>query len=94
MKVTRHRTGFATRFELSNTNPGLSANRELSRNASAKRASRKSAGLVLRSLSAVSEAPPSEELGVETPCRGRFRYSNLKEAAPWDYGICIWMSRC
>ncbi len=24
---------------------------------------------------------------------GRFRYSDLKEAAPGDYGICIWMSR-
>ena len=46
-----------------------------------------------RSLSAVSEAPTSEELGVETLCRGRFRYSDLKEAAPRDYGICIWMSR-
>ena len=23
---------------------------------------------------------------------GRFRYSDLKEAAPRDYGICIWMS--
>jgi hypothetical protein len=46
-----------------------------------------------RSLSAVSEVPTSEELGVERLCRGRFRYSDLKEAAPWDYGICIWMSR-
>jgi hypothetical protein len=26
-------------------------------------------------------------------CVGRFRYSDLKEAAPGDYGICIWMSR-
>jgi integrase len=40
-----------------------------------------------RSLSVVSEAPTSEELGVERLCRGRFRYSSLKEAAPWDYGI-------
>jgi hypothetical protein len=24
---------------------------------------------------------------------GRFRYSDLKEAAPRDYGICIWMRR-
>jgi hypothetical protein len=47
----------------------------------------------MRSLSAVSEAPTSEELGVETLWRGRFRYSDLKEAAPGDYGICIWMSR-
>jgi hypothetical protein len=31
----------------------------------------------------------SEELGVETLCRGRFRYSDLKEAAPRDYGIRI-----
>jgi hypothetical protein len=30
-----------------------------------------------RSLSAVSEAPPSEERGVETLSRGRFRYSDL-----------------
>jgi len=35
----------------------------------------------------------SEELGVETLYRGRFRYSDLKEAAPEDYGICIGMSR-
>jgi len=48
--------------------------------------------LVLISLSAVSEAPTSEELGVETQCRGRFRYSDLKEAALGDYGICIWRS--
>ena len=48
---------------------------------------------VMISLSAVSEAPPSEELGVETLCRGRLRYSDLKEAAPGDYGICIPMSR-
>ena len=45
------------------------------------------------SLSAVSEAPMSEELGVEALCRRRFRYSDLKEAASGDYGICIWMSR-
>jgi hypothetical protein len=42
------------------------------------------------SLSAVTEAHTSEELGVETLCRGRLRYSALKEAAPGDYGICIW----
>jgi hypothetical protein len=35
-----------------------------------KRASRKLAGLVTTSLSAVSEAPTSEELGVETLCGG------------------------
>jgi hypothetical protein len=35
----------------------------------------------------------SEELEVETLYRGRFRYSDLKEAAPEDYGICIGMSR-
>jgi hypothetical protein len=44
-------------------------------------------------LSAVSEAPPSEELGVETLWEGRFRYSGLKEAAPGDYGICFSMRR-
>ena len=33
------------------------------------------------SLNAVSEAPTSEELGVGTLCGGRFRYSDLKEAA-------------
>ena len=49
--------------------------------------------LQAKSLSAVSEAPPSEERGVETLSRGRFRYSDLKEAAPRDYGICIWMGR-
>ena len=26
-------------------------------------------------------------------CEGRFRYSDLKEGAPGDYGICMWMSR-
>ena len=45
-----------------------------------------------RSLSDVSEAPTSEELGVGTRVQGRFGYSDLKEAAPRDYGICIWMS--
>jgi hypothetical protein len=45
------------------------------------------------SLSAVSEAPTSEEWGVETSVEGRFGYSDLKEAAPRDYGICIWMGR-
>jgi hypothetical protein len=24
---------------------------------------------------------------------GRFRYSDLKEAAPGNYGVCMWMSR-
>jgi hypothetical protein len=48
---------------------------------------------IATSLSAVSEAPMSEELGVEALCRRRFRYSDLKEAASGDYGICIWMSR-
>ena len=41
----------------------------------------------------MSEAPTSEGLGVETLCRGRFRYSDLKEAAPGDYGIFIRISR-
>jgi len=50
-------------------------------------------GSLPTSLRAVSEAPASEELGVETMCWGRFRYSDLKEAAPGDYGICIGMSR-
>jgi Phage integrase family len=31
--------------------------------------------------------PRAKSLGVERLCRGRFRYSDLKEAAPWDYGI-------
>jgi hypothetical protein len=45
------------------------------------------------SLSAVSEAPMSRELGLRR-LWGHFRYSDLKEAAPeGDYGICIWMSR-
>jgi hypothetical protein len=35
----------------------------------------------------------SEELGVETLCRGRFRYSDLKEAALKDYGIRMRMCR-
>jgi hypothetical protein len=30
---------------------------------------------------------------VRCAVQGRFRYSDLKEAAPGDYGICIWMSR-
>jgi hypothetical protein len=37
--------------------------------------------------------PPAKSWRVETLCRGRFRYSDLKEAIPGDYGICIWMSR-
>ena len=36
--------------------------------------------------------PPGKSWRVETLCRGRFRYSDLKEAVPGDYGICIWMS--
>ena len=42
--------------------------------------------LVLRSLSAVSEAPTSEDLSFRCAVKGRFRYSDLKEAAPGDYG--------
>src|SRR5579864_9851733 len=34
------------------------------------------------SLSAVSEAPPSEDLSFRWAVKGRFRYSDLKEAAP------------
>jgi hypothetical protein len=45
------------------------------------------------SLSAVSEAPTSEYLSFRCALKGRFRYSDLKEAAPEDYGVCIWMSR-
>src|SRR5882762_1522730 len=41
-----------------------------------------------RSPRAVSEAPPSEELGFETLCRG----ASDTATAPGDYGICIWMS--
>ena len=37
---------------------------------------------VLISLSAVSEAPPSEDLSFRWAVKGRFRYSDLKEAAP------------
>src|SRR6266567_6120595 len=47
----------------------------------------------LPSLSAVSEAPTSEDLSFRCAVKGRFRYSDLKEAAPGDYGISIWMSR-
>jgi hypothetical protein len=43
--------------------------------------------LIPRSLSAVSEAPATEEVGVETLWRGRFRYSDLKEAAPRTMGF-------
>ena len=49
--------------------------------------------MVTRSLSAVSEAPTSEDLSFRCAVKGRFRYSDLKEAAPEDYGVCIWMSR-
>src|SRR6266850_8196777 len=50
--------------------------------------------LYLKSLSAVSEAPPERKSWESRGCgEGRFRYSDLKEAAPRDYGICIWMSR-
>jgi hypothetical protein len=52
-----------------------------------KPASRNLVGFVPTSLSAVSEAPTSEELGVETQCPGRFRYSDLKEAAPGTMGF-------
>ena len=37
--------------------------------------------------------PTSEDLSFRCAMKGRFRYSDLKEAAPGDYGICIWMSR-
>jgi hypothetical protein len=43
------------------------------------------------SLSAVSEAPKSEDLSVGCAVKGRFRYSDLKEAAPgglWD--LCLY----
>jgi len=62
----------------------LSASR---RSASSNRASMKLAGLVPKSLSAVSEAPTSEDLPFRCAVYGRFRYSDLKEAAPgglWD----------
>jgi hypothetical protein len=45
-----------------------------------------------RSLSAVSEAPTSEDLSFRCAVKGCSRYSDLKEARG-DYGICIWMSR-
>ncbi len=51
------------------------------------------AGSVPGRLSAVSEAPRSEDLSFRCAVKGRFRYSDLKEAAPGDYGICIRMSR-
>ena len=42
-----------------------------------------------RSLSAVSEAPISRRT-VESRCLGgRLRYSDLKEAAPEDYGLGV-----
>jgi hypothetical protein len=44
-------------------------------------------------LSAVSEAPTSEDLPFRCAVYGRCRYSELKAAAPGDYGICIRMSR-
>ena len=37
--------------------------------------------------------PTREDLSFRCAVKGRFRYSDLKEAAPGDYGICIWMSR-
>jgi hypothetical protein len=37
--------------------------------------------------------PTSEDLSFRCAVKGRFRYSDLKEAAPGDYGICIWVSR-
>ena len=58
-------------------NPGWSANSETIQ----RRAWRKLAESVPLSLSAVSEAP--EEKGVPSgTVNGRFRYSDLKEAAP------------
>ena len=48
---------------------------------------------VTGSLSAVSEAPTSEDLPFRCAVYGRFRYSDLKEAAPGNYGVCMWMSR-
>jgi hypothetical protein len=38
-------------------------------------------GLLLKSLSAVSEAPMSGKVSAEVRCEGRFRYSDLKEAS-------------
>jgi hypothetical protein len=43
--------------------------------------------LVLGSLSAVSEAPTSEDLPFRCAVYGRFRYSDLKEAAPRTMGF-------
>jgi hypothetical protein len=44
-------------------------------------------GLVTRSLSAVSEAPTREDLSFRCAVKGRFRYSDLKEAAPRTMGF-------
>ena len=47
-------------------------------------------GLVTRSLSAVSEAPTSEDLPFRCAVYGRFRYSDLKEAAPGElWGLYV-----
>ena len=45
-----------------------------------------------RSLSAVSEAPTSEDLSFRCVECGRCERSDLKEAAAEDYGISRWMS--
>ena len=37
--------------------------------------------------------PQLQRLNSWVFARGRFRYSDLKEAALRDYGICIWMGR-
>jgi hypothetical protein len=52
-------------------------------------------GSVTISLRAVSEAPTSEDLRIQSIVCGRFRYSDLKEAAPPSrivYGVCMWSS--
>ena len=46
-------------------------------------------GLVMRSLSAVSEAPTREDLQFRCAVYGRFRYSDLKEAALRTMGF-VW----
>ncbi|MGA7821602.1 MAG: hypothetical protein WCA50_18385, partial [Candidatus Sulfotelmatobacter sp.] len=53
-----------------------------------KRASGKRARSVPLSPRAVSEAPPERRVGMRDAVQGRFGYSDLKEAAPRDYGIC------
>ena len=45
------------------------------------------------SLRAVSEAPTSDDLVSRGAIYGRFGYSDLKEAALRDYGICMRLSR-